>query len=34
MDNAFFFTKPSNKWSVADNIKHLLTSTNISALAF
>ena len=34
MDDAFFFTKPSNKWSVADNVKHLLISTNISALAF
>jgi len=34
MDDAFFFTKTSNKWSVADNVKHLLISTNISALAF
>ena len=30
MDDAFFFTKPSNKWSVADNVKHLLISTNSS----
>lgn len=34
MDDTFFFIKPSNKWSLADNVKHLLTSTNISALAF
>jgi DinB superfamily len=34
MDDTLFFTKPTNKWSVADNVKHLLISTNISALAF
>ncbi len=34
MEDTLFFTKPSNKWSVADNVKHLLISTNISALAF
>jgi hypothetical protein len=32
--DAFFFEKPSQKWSIADNLKHLLISTNISSLAF
>lgn len=34
MDDALFFTKPSNKWSVSDNIKYILIYKNISALAF
>lgn len=34
MDDALFFTKPSNKWSVSNNIKYILIYKNISALAF
>lgn len=34
MDNAIFFAKPNEKWSVAENVKHLLISTNMSSLAF
>ncbi len=35
IDDAIFFA-PSlpNKWSIADNVKHLLISTNMSSLAF
>ncbi len=29
-----FFDKPSAKWSVAENIQHLIVSTNTSTLAF
>ncbi|MBP6431942.1 MAG: DinB family protein [Ferruginibacter sp.] len=34
VDDALFFAKPNEKWSVAENVKHLLISTNMSALAF
>jgi hypothetical protein len=29
-----FFDKPGPKWSVAENVQHLIISTNISTLAF
>ncbi len=29
-----FFAKPGPKWSVAENVQHLITSTNMSTLAF
>ena len=34
VNDAVFFESVDGKWSVADNLKHLLISTNISALAF
>jgi hypothetical protein len=33
-DSIFFANPSSNKWSIADNLKHLLISTNMSAMAF
>jgi hypothetical protein len=29
-----FFEKPGDKWSVAENVQHLIISTNMSTLAF
>jgi DinB superfamily len=34
MDDAIYFASLNEKWSVADNVKHLLISTNMSSLAF
>jgi hypothetical protein len=35
IDDTIFFANPSqNKWSIANNVKHLLISTNMSALPF
>lgn len=34
IDENIFFAKPTDKWSVAENVKHLIISTNLSALAF
>ena len=29
-----FFDKPTTKWSIAENVQHLIISTNITTLAF
>ena len=29
-----FFDKPATKWSVAENVQHLIVSTNTTTLAF
>ena len=29
-----FFKRPDNKWSVAENIQHLIISTNTTTLAY
>jgi hypothetical protein len=34
IDETTFFAKPTDKWSIAENVKHLIISTNLSALAF
>ncbi len=34
MNAASFFAKPLNKWSVAEQVQHLILSTNKSALAY
>jgi hypothetical protein len=35
MDESTFFTKPSaDKWSVAENVQHLIISTNTTTLAY
>jgi DinB superfamily len=34
INNDLFFMKLQAKWSIADNLKHLLISTNMSALPF
>jgi len=34
IDQNIFFDKPTAKWSVAENVKHLAIATNTSALAF
>lgn len=34
MDEALLFSRPDNKWSVAENIQHLIISTNTTALAY
>lgn len=34
VDEKNFFTHLADKWSVAENIEHLITSTNISGLAY
>ena len=33
-NEALMFTKPTDKWSVAENVQHLIISTNATALAF
>lgn len=33
-DENLFFEKPAAKWSAAENLKHLIISTNISTLAY
>jgi hypothetical protein len=34
IDEHTFFDKPTSKWSVAENVQHLIVSTNTSALAY
>jgi DinB superfamily len=34
IDENIFFDKPTPKWSVAENVQHLIVSTNTSTLAF
>jgi hypothetical protein len=34
IDDIIYFASPNEKWSIADNVKHLLISTNMSSLAF
>lgn len=34
IDEAVMFRKPDEKWSVAENIKHLIISTNMTSLAY
>ena len=34
MPGNIFFDKPGPKWSVAENVQHLIISTNMSTLAF
>ena len=34
MDEVVFFNRPGEKWSVAENVQHLIISTNASALAW
>jgi hypothetical protein len=34
MNDIVFFDKPTSKWSVAENVQHLIVSTNTSTLAF
>lgn len=33
-NDASFFEKPAEKWSAAENLRHLVLSTNVSTLAF
>ncbi len=33
IDENIFFAKPTTKWSVAENVQHLIVSTNTSSLA-
>ncbi|HMI77970.1 MAG TPA: DinB family protein [Ferruginibacter sp.] len=34
MDETVLFQRPANKWSVAENIQHLVISTNTTTLAY
>jgi hypothetical protein len=34
MDDALLFKKPGEKWSAAENIQHLIISTNMTTLAY
>lgn len=34
IDETAFFKKPENKWSVAENLQHLIISTNTTTLAY
>lgn len=34
IDATIFFDKPTTKWSVAENVQHLIVSTNTSTLAY
>lgn len=34
MDEALLFNKPGTKWSAAENIQHLIISTNMTTLAY
>ena len=34
IDDTVFFDKPDTKWSVAENIQHLIISTNTTTLAY
>ncbi len=34
VDEKFFFIRPKDKWSVAENVQHLIISTNTSTLAY
>lgn len=34
MDEVLFFTKPGEKWSAAENLQHLIISTNMTTLAY
>ncbi len=34
MDEPLLFERPSNKWSVAENMQHLIISTNTTTLAY
>ncbi len=34
IDEAVMFSKPGDKWSVAENIRHLVISTNMTSLAY
>lgn len=34
IDNITFFNQPTEKWSIAQNVKHLVTSANTTRLAF
>ena len=34
VDGTFFFNKPDEKWSIAENVQHLVISTNTTTLAY
>jgi hypothetical protein len=34
MNDPLFFKRPENKWSVAENMQHLIISTNMTTLAY
>jgi len=34
IDETLLFKRPENKWSVAENIQHLIISTNMTSLAY
>lgn len=34
IEESFFFERPPGKWSVAENLQHLIISTNTSTLAY
>lgn len=34
IDETLFFKRPENKWSIAENIQHLIISTNTTSLAY
>ncbi|HEX2684757.1 MAG TPA: DinB family protein [Ferruginibacter sp.] len=34
MDDAYLFKRPGEKWSVAENVQHMIISTNTTTLAY